>query len=103
MFNVKWDYPIKKAFISLIIATRGSKCENNLKEVMARDSFPIADFTFVPSSMSSGVILLERPYISFSSPLLPIIRWEITDAAVALFSVGCFPNFKSLGSIIREI
>ena len=31
MFNVKWDYP----YISLIIATRGSKCENKLKEVMA--------------------------------------------------------------------
>ena len=28
----------------------GSKCENNLKEVMAMvwDSFPIADFTFDP-------------------------------------------------------
>ena len=35
--------------------------------------------------MSSGVILLQRPYISFSSPLLLILRWEITAAAVALF------------------
>ena len=29
--HVKWDYPIKKAYISLIIVTRGSKCKNNLK------------------------------------------------------------------------
>ena len=34
--------------------------------------------------MSSGVILLQRPYFSFSSPLLLILRWEITAAAVAL-------------------
>ena len=35
---------LKGPYISLIIATMGSKCENNLKEVMALDSFPIADF-----------------------------------------------------------
>ena len=35
--------------------------------------------------MSSGVILLQRPYISFSSPLLLILRREITAAAVVLF------------------
>ena len=35
--------------------------------------------------MSSGVILLQRPYISFSTPLLLILRQEITAAAVALF------------------
>ena len=35
--------------------------------------------------MSSGVILLQSPYISFSSPLLLIPRREITAAAVALF------------------
>ena len=35
--------------------------------------------------MSNGVILLQRPYISFSSPLLLILRREITAAAVALF------------------
>ena len=34
--------------------------------------------------MSSGVILLQRPYVSFSSPLLLILRQEITAAAVAL-------------------
>ena len=28
---------------------------------------------------------LQRPYISFSSPLLLILRQEITAAAVALF------------------
>ena len=35
--------------------------------------------------MSSAVILLQRPYISFSSPLLLILRREITAAAVTLF------------------
>ena len=34
--------------------------------------------------MTSGVILLQRSYISFSSPLLLILRQEITAAAVAL-------------------
>ena len=50
--HLKWDYPIKKAlyFISLIIANRGSKCENNLKEVKAWDSFPIADFYLLTPS-----------------------------------------------------
>ena len=37
--------------------------------------------------MSSGVILLQRHYISFSSPLLLILRREITAAAVALFQL----------------
>ena len=37
--------------------------------------------------MSNGVILLQRPYI-FSSPLLLILRREITTAAVALFNLG---------------
>ena len=42
--------------------------------------------------MSSGVILLQRPKISFSSPLLLILRQEITAAAVALFfsPYNCF-------------
>ena len=35
--------------------------------------------------MSSGVALLERPYISFSSPFILILGREITAAAVALF------------------
>ena len=39
MFNVKWDYPIKKA---LTLGISGFKCEN--KEVMPSDSFAIADF-----------------------------------------------------------
>ena len=42
--------------------------------------------------MSSGVILLQRPYISFSSLLLLILRWEITAAAVALYI--CIPDAK---------
>ena len=38
----------KRPYISLIIAIRGSKYENNLKEAMAWDSFPIADFYLWP-------------------------------------------------------
>ena len=45
--------------------------------------------------MSSGVILLQRPYISFSSPLLLILRREITAAAVALFYLRLeFPDME---------
>ena len=71
-FNVKWDYPIKKA---LYFSYRKSRPET---------LFQLMIFTFDPSSMSSGVILLQRPYISFSSPLLLILRQEITAVAVAL-------------------
>ena len=35
---------LKRPYISLIIATRGLECENNLWEVMAWESFPISDF-----------------------------------------------------------
>ena len=37
--------------------------------------------------MSSGVILLQKPYISFSSPFLLILRRAITAAAVALLYI----------------
>ena len=35
---------LKRLYISLIIAARGSKCENNLQEVMVWESVLIADF-----------------------------------------------------------
>ena len=38
---------LKRPYISLIIATRGSKCENNLKEVKAWDSFPIVKWGYL--------------------------------------------------------
>ena len=41
--------------------------------------------SLTPSSVSSGIILLQRPYISLISPILLILRREITAAAVALF------------------
>ena len=44
--------------------------------------------------MSSGVILLQRPYISFSSPLLLILRREITTAAVALLLYTVQPQLS---------
>ena len=37
--------------------------------------------TLTPSSVSSGVILLQRPYISLSSHILLILRQEITAMA----------------------
>ena len=40
-----------------------------------------------PSSLSSVVILLQRPYISFTYPLLLTLRREIPAAAVALFFI----------------
>ena len=52
--------------------------------------------------MSSGVILLQKPYISFSSPLLLILRREIAAVAVALFYMRCvdgvfqWPCFRTL-------
>ena len=49
--------------------------------------------------MSSEVILLQRPYISISSPLLLIIRREITAAAVALLILCQYCIF----SVIRVI
>ena len=39
---------LKRPYISLNIATRGSKCENNLYKVKAWDYFPIADFYLWP-------------------------------------------------------
>ena len=44
MFNVKWGYPIKTPYISLIIATQGLECENNLQEVMGWESYPSGVF-----------------------------------------------------------
>ena len=63
---------LKRPYISLIIATRGLKCENNFKKVMAWESFPIADFDLwlllqcqVVSSYYKGLISpLFPPYIT---------------------------------------
>ena len=79
---VKGMILLKRPYISLIIAATGSKCKNNLKEVNPFSNCRLLPLT--PSSMSSGITLLQRPYISFSSPLLLILRRDITVAAVAL-------------------
>ena len=56
--------------------------------------------------MSSGVNLLQKPYVSFSSPLLVILRRKITAAAVTLFHIdsqdcqikaGVYPETKGGG------
>ena len=44
MFNVKQVILLKRPYISPNIAPRGSECENNLQEVMARESFPGVEF-----------------------------------------------------------
>ena len=43
--HVKWDYPIKRPYI---IATRGSKCENNLKSRPETLLLQLLTFTFDP-------------------------------------------------------
>ena len=35
---------LKMSYVSLIIASRGSECENNLQEMMAWESFLISGF-----------------------------------------------------------
>ena len=47
IFNVIMSHGIillKRPYNSLVIATRGSECENNLQKVMTKNPFPIADF-----------------------------------------------------------
>ena len=53
--------------------------------------------------MSSGIILLQRSYIYFSSPLLLILRREITAAAVALFYIYVSTQPFTLGLSFDEI
>ena len=87
---------LKRPYISPIIATRGSKCGKQLKGSKGlRFLSNCWLLPLTPSSMSSGVILLQRPYISFSSPLLLILRQEITAAAVALLCLF-FQRIKPL-------
>ena len=58
MFNVKWDYPIKKAlYISGIVKTTYRKSwPGNLSQVL--------NFTFDPASRLNGVITLKCLYFS---------------------------------------
>ena len=83
--HVKWDYPIKKALYLLSLLLGVPKVKTTYTKSRPETIFQLLTFTFdPPSSMSSGVILLQRPYVSFSSPPLLILRQEITAAAVAL-------------------
>ena len=88
---------LKRPYISLIIPNvpnvKTTYTKSGPETIFQLLTFPLTSF-----SMSSGVILLQSPYISFSSPLLLILRWEITAAAVAAVY-----RPKNLGSIIREI
>ena len=56
--------------------------------------FQLLILPLTPSSMSNGVILLQSPDVSFSSPLLLNLRREITVAAVALFVIGYALNLE---------
>ena len=61
--HLKWDYPIKKAYISLIIATRGSKCENNLKS-RSETLFQLLTFTFDPFfNVKWGYLTTKASYL----------------------------------------
>ena len=57
--------------------------------------FQLLTLTFDPSSVSNGVILLQRPYIFLSSHILLILRREITAVAVALCCYILPPNMYS--------
>ena len=50
--------------------------------------FQLLTFTFDPFfNVKWGYLTIQRPYVSFSAPLLLILRREITTAAVALLLV----------------
>ena len=53
--------------------------------------------------MSSGVTLLQRAYIYFSSPLSLILRREITAAAVALYLVCVIGSGRILILQFKEL
>ena len=57
--------------------------------------FQLLTCSFDPFFNVKWVILLQRPYISFSSPLLLILRREITAAAVTLYHICCGPGVPS--------
>ena len=72
-----------------LVDTRGFKCENNLKEVMAWDSFPIADFYLWPLLQCQVVLSYYKGLLfNFSFPLLLILKREITAPPLALFSLA---------------
>ena len=65
--------------MSLIIATRGSNVKTTHRKSRPETLFQLLTFTCTNSSMSSGVILLQRPYISFKSPLLLILYFKAEE------------------------
>ena len=77
----------EKALYPLSLLLGVPKAKTTYTKSRPETIFQLLTFTFDPSSMSSGVIILQRPYVSFSSPLLLILRREVTAAAVALFYI----------------
>ena len=94
--HVKWDYPIKKALYPLSLLLGVPKVKTTYTKLRPETIFQLLTFTFDPFSMSSGVILLQRPCVSFSSPLLLILRREIMAAAVALLFINCLAKIITM-------
>ena len=83
--HVKWDYPIKKALYPLSLLLGVPNVKTTSTKSRSETIFQLLTFTFDPFFNVKWGYLTTRPYISFSSPLLLILRREITAVAVALF------------------
>ena len=83
--HVKWDYPIKKALYPLSLLLGVPNVKTTDTKSRPESIFQLLTFTFDPFFNVKWVTLLQRPYVSFSSPLLLILRRGITAAVVALY------------------
>ena len=99
--HVKWDYPIKKALYPLSLLLGVPNVKTTYTKSRPETIFQLLTFTFDPFFNVKWVILLQRPYVSFSSPLLLILRREITAAAVALFSLKLTSAFTTSTAVLK--
>ena len=77
-FCITWGYLNKKTLYLPLHCSMGFHLWKQLKGGHGPRLFSNCWlWPLTPSSMSSGVILLQRPCISLSSPLLLILRWDI--------------------------
>ena len=74
----------KRPYISFIITTSVWNVKTTYRKSWPGNLFQL--LTLTPSSVSSVVIIIQRPYIFLISRILLILRGEITTAAVALLS-----------------
>ena len=66
----------------------GSKCESNFRKSWPETLLQLLTLTFDPFFNIKWGYFTTKEFISFSSPLLLILRREITTASVALFKTG---------------